>query len=205
MNKTAGRMIVGKVVLVVSVSLVAQIGATHALGQDAPKANADSRIAASLQQISAQRIQANIAKLVSFGTRLTLSAQDPAAIASGHGIGAAREWIKGEFEQYSKECGGCLEVKTDSFTEGPVDRIPKATEITNVYAVMKGSDLTQAKRIVLVTGHYDSRNSDTLDVNGDAPGANDDASGTAVSLECARVLSRMKFPGTIIFLTVAGE
>lgn len=205
MNKTAGRMIVGKVALVVSVSLVAQVGATHALGQDAPKANADSRIVAALQQVSAQRIEANIAKLVSFGTRLTLSAQDPGAIASGHGIGAAREWIKGEFEQYSKDCGGCLEVKTDSFTEGPVDRIPKATEITNVYAAMKGSDPAQAKRIVLVTGHYDSRNSDTLDVSGDAPGANDDASGSAVSLECARVLSRIKFPGTIIFLTVAGE
>jgi len=96
-------------------------------------------------------------------------------------------------------------VKTDSFTEPPADRIPKATEITNVYAVLKGVDPAQAKRIVLVTGHYDSRNSDTLDVRGDAPGANDDASGTAVSLECARVLSKMKFPGTIIFLTVAGE
>src|SRR5207302_6344590 len=136
---------------------------------------------------------------------LTLSAQDPSAIAAGHGIGAAREWIKSEFERYSQDCAGCLEVKTDSFTEQPTDRIPAATEITNVYAVLKGTDPAQAKRIVLVTGHYDSRNSDTLDVRGDAPGANDDASGTAVSLECARVLSKMKFPATIIFLTVAGE
>ena len=71
--------------------------------------------------------------------------------------------------------------------------------------MLKGSDPENAKRIVLVTGHYDSRNSDTLDAKGDAPGANDDASGTAVSLECARVLSQLKFPGTIIFLTVAGE
>src|SRR5215471_20895102 len=69
----------------------------------------------------------------------------------------------------------------------------------------EGVDAESAKRIVLVTGHYDSRNSDTLDVAGDAPGANDDASGTAVSLECARVLSKMKFPATIVFLTVAGE
>ena len=134
-----------------------------------------------------------------------MSAQDPASIAAGHGIGAAREWIKSEFERYSKECGGCLEVKTDSFHRAAADRIPKATEITNVYAVLKGTDPANAKRIVLVTGHYDSRNSDTFDVNGDAPGANDDASGTAVSLECARVLSKMKFPATIIFLTVAGE
>ena len=165
----------------------------------------DKQISAALQRVSAQRIQENIAKLVSFGTRLTLSAQDPQSIAKGRGIGAAREWIKSEFERYSKDCGGCLEVKADSFTEPPADRIPKATEITNVYAVLKGVDPAQAKRIVLVTGHYDSRNSDTLDVKGDAPGANDDASGTAVSLECARVLSKMKFPATIIFLTVAGE
>ena len=107
--------------------------------------------------------------------------------------------------RYSKDCGGCLEVKTDTFTEEPTERIPKATEITNVYAVLKGTDPANAKRIVLVTGHYDSRNSDTLDVSGDAPGANDDGSGTAVSLECARVLSKMKFPATIVFLTVAGE
>jgi hypothetical protein len=165
----------------------------------------DSKIAAALQQISSQRIRADIEKLVSFGTRSTLSAQDAESIAKGRGIGAARDWIKSEFEQYSKECGGCLEVKTDSFTEQPMDRIPAATQITNVYAVLKGTDPANAKRIVLVTGHYDSRNSDTLDVNGDAPGANDDASGAAVSLECARVLSKMKFPATIIFLTVAGE
>ena len=165
----------------------------------------DKQIAAALQQVSAQRMQENIAKLVSFGTRLTLSAQDPQSIAKGHGIGAAREWITSEFERYSKDCGGCLEVKTDSFIEQPADRIPAATEITNVYAVLKGTDSAEAKQIVLVTGHYDSRDSDTLDVNGDAPGANDDGSGTAVSLECARVLTKMKFPETIIFLTVAGE
>jgi hypothetical protein len=169
------------------------------------KAPADPHIAAALQQISAKQIQANIEKLVSFGTRLTLSAQDSASIAAGRGIGAAREWIKSEFERYSQECGGCLEVKTDTFTEAPADRIPKPTEITNVYAVLKGTDTENAKRIVLVTGHYDSRNSDTFDAGGDAPGANDDGSGTAVSLECARVLSKMKFPATIIFLTVAGE
>jgi hypothetical protein len=166
---------------------------------------ADPQITAALADISAQRIQANIEKLVSFQTRLTLSAQDPDSIKAGHGIGAAREWIKAEFESYSRACGGCLEVKTDSFTENPADRIPKPTAITNIYAVLKGTDPENAKRIVLVTGHYDSRNGDTLDATGIAPGANDDGSGTAVSLECARVLSKLKFPGTIIFLAVAGE
>jgi hypothetical protein len=165
----------------------------------------EGRIAAALGQVSAERIRADIEKLVSFHTRVTLSAQDQASIAMGRGIGAAREWIKSEFERYSRECGGCLEVKADSFTEAPAERIPKPTEITNVYAVLKGTDPENAKRIVLVTGHYDSRNSDTLDIEKAAPGANDDASGTAVSLECARVLSQLKFPATIIFLTVAGE
>src|SRR5216684_9199391 len=166
---------------------------------------ADDRIAAALRQVSTEHIRTNIEKLVSFGTRLTLSAQDPDSVAAGRGIGAAREWIKSEFERYSKDCGGCLEVKIDSFTEPAADRIPQPTKIANVYAVLKGTDAKNAKRIVLVTGHYDSRNSDTLDVKGDAPGANDDGSGTAVSLECARVLSQLKFPATIIFLTVAGE
>jgi hypothetical protein len=166
---------------------------------------ADSSIAAALQQVSAERIRANIEKLVSFGTRSTISAQDPAAIKAESGVGGAREWIKSEFERHSKDCGGCLEVKTDTFTEPATDRIPQPTEITNIYAILKGTEVENAKRIVLVTGHYDSRNSDILDVKGDAPGANDDGSGTAVSLECARVLSKLKFPATIIFLTVAGE
>ena len=170
-----------------------------------PIVSPDPQIAAALKAVSAQQIQRNIEMLVSFQTRLTLSAQDPASISAGRGIGAARKWIESEFQRYSKDCGGCLEVKTDSFTQAPADRIPKPTEITNVYAVLKGTDPDNAKRIVLVTGHYDSRNSDTLDVTGAAPGANDDASGTAVSLECARVLSKLKFPATIIFLTVAGE
>ena len=173
--------------------------------ETAAKAVVDTKIVAALKEVSAERIRSNIEKLVSFGTRSTLSAQDPASISSGRGIGAAREWIRSEFETYSKDCNGCLEVKTDSFTEGPADRIPQPTQITNVYAVLKGSDPESAKHIVLVTGHYDSRNSDTLDVKGNAPGANDDGSGTAVSLECARVLSKLKFPATIIFLTVAGE
>jgi hypothetical protein len=179
--------------------------ALRAESGDADKLPADPQITAALMQVSAQRIQANIEKLVSFQTRLTLSAQDPDSLKAGHGIGAAREWIKDEFERYSRECGGCLEVKTDSFTESPTDRIPQPTVITNVYAVLKGADPENSRRIVLVTGHYDSRNGDTLDVSGLAPGANDDGSGTAVSLECARVLTKLKFPATIFFLTVAGE
>jgi hypothetical protein len=179
---------------------------TAAIAQDIfPASPADPQIVSALRQISAPRIQSNIEKLASFQTRSTLSAQDPASIAAGRGVGAAREWIKSEFESYARDCGGCLEIKLDGFTESPGGRVPKPTEITNVYAVMKGSDPESAKRIVLVSGHYDSRNSDNLNITDPAPGANDDASGTAVSLECARVLSHLKFPATIIFLAVAGE
>ena len=165
----------------------------------------DLAIRAALKEISAAQVQSDIQKLVSFQTRSTISAQDAASISAGRGIGAAREWIKSEFERYSRDCGGCLEVKTDSYTQPVSDRVPTPVEITNVYAVLRGTNPEDAKRIVLVTGHYDSRNSDTLDTSGVAPGANDDGSGTSVSMECARVLSKLKFPGTIIFLTVAGE
>jgi hypothetical protein len=169
----------------------------------------DPHIAGAIKQVSAERIQQTIEKLVSFGNRSTISPQDDESVKAGKGVGAARDWIKSEFERYSKDCGGCLEVKTDAFIEQPQDRIKTPTQITNVYAVLRGSDPAQASRIVLVTGHYDSRNSDTFNGTDAAPGANDDGSGTAVSLECARVLSKAsaqaKFPGTIIFLTVAGE
>ena len=92
------------------------------------------------------------ATFASFGTRSTISAQDRGAIAAGRGIGAAREWVKSEFERYARDCGGCLEVKTDMFTQAPAERIPQPTQITNVYAVLKGSDPEAAKRVALAVG-----------------------------------------------------
>lgn len=200
------RTVLGGTLTIGIILLGLMSGAPRAWSQLAlPQDAADPRIAEALKQVSAAGIRDNDEKLVSFHNRSTLSAQDQEAVKAGKGIGAAWEWIKVEFESYSKDCGGCLEVKTDSFLEQPADRIPKPTQITNVYAVLKGTDPQRANRIVLVTGHYDSRNSDNGNTTDAAPGANDDASGTVVSLECARVLSKMKFPGTIIFLTVAGE
>jgi len=168
-----------------------------------PAPPADPQIAAAIREVSPQRIQQTIEKLVSFQSRHTLSSDVPAS--SGKGINAAAEWIKSELESYSKDCGGCLEVKTDEFTQESGNRVPKPTKLTNVYAVLRGNDQANASRIVLVSGHYDSRNSETNDATGASPGANDDGSGTAVSMECARVLSKQKFPATIIFLIVAGE
>lgn len=208
-------IVVGVIVMAVTGTTVAQSSASKApAGREnaaaaersgMPKplaAPVDAQIAAALKQVSAAQMKATIEKLVNFGTRLTIAA---GSAQSGRGVVAAREWIKAEFERYSQACGGCLEVKTDVFTAPPGPRIPQPTEIVNVYAVLHGTDPAAAQRIVLVTGHYDSRPSNDQDTQADAPGANDDGSGTAVSLECARVLSTYKFPATIIFLTVAGE
>jgi hypothetical protein len=193
-----------KVPLVVALFVA---GAFRCVGQSKAEATTipDPQIAAALRQISAEHIQKHIEKLVSFGTRSTLSTGDSSLLSTGHGIDAARQWIVSEMEGYGRDCGGCLDVETYRAVEQPSERIKTPTEITDVYAVMKGTDAANAGRMVLVTGHYDSRNSDVMDTNGDAPGANDDASGTAVSLECARVLSKLKFPATIVFLAVAGE
>jgi peptidase M28-like protein len=173
-----------------------------------PKRERDPAIIQIIKDVSSHRAQQTDEKLVSFGTRSTLSINNPGAATSPQGIVAARNWIKAEFEKISAECNDCLEVKTDTFIEqpkGPNDRIKQPTEIQNVYAILKGIDPAQTKRIYLVTGHYDSRNSSNENSTDAAPGANDDGSGTTVSLECARVLSKHKFPATIIFLTVAGE
>ncbi len=183
--------------IVLSVALFSQPPGNISPATPAPQ------IAAAMHEVSPARIQQTIGKLVSFETRSTLSSDMPAS--SGKGATAAAEWIRGEFERYSKACGGCLEVKTDEFTQEPGPRLPTPTKITNVYAVLRGTDAANAGRIYLVSGHYDSRDSDNNDAKGAAPGANDDGSGTAVSLECARVLSKHRFPATIIFLTVAGE
>jgi hypothetical protein len=172
------------------------------------KAERDPAIVQIIKDVSPQDVRQIDEKLVSFVNRSTLSVNNPDAATSSKGIVAARNWIKSEFEKISADCNGCLEVKTDTFVEqskGPRDRIKEPTEIQNVYAILKGTDPAQAKRIYLVTGHYDSRNTDIFNTTDPAPGANDDGSGTTVSIECARVVSKHRFPATIIFLTVAGE
>jgi len=172
-----------------------------------PKApELDVQIVETVKDVSPARVKASIERLVSFHNRSTLSVADAASIAKKRGIGAAREWIRSEFERYSRDCDGCLKVELQSFTVSPpARRIPKPTEIVNVIATLEGTDPANAGRIYAVSGHYDSRNSDNDNVTDAAPGANDNASGTAVALECARVLSKHKFRATIVFLAVAGE
>ena len=179
-----------------------------ATGSPIEPAPVDATIAGALNQVSVKQIRDTIEGLVGFKNRSTLSSMDK-DLPPGTGVTAAADWIEKRLIGYSADCGGCLEVKRDTFTEppqtGPHPRITQPTTITNVYAVLRGKDPEQAKRIILVTGHYDSRNSDNFNTHDPAPGANDDASGVAVSLECARVLSRMKLPATLIFAAVAGE
>jgi Peptidase family M28 len=167
-------------------------------------ASSDPAIARALQTIQPAQIQKTIETLVGFGTRSTISSMEK-DLPPSQGVSAAADWIAAQFDQISKDCGGCLEVHRDTFTEPVADRIPQPTTITNVYAILRGTDPAQAKRMVLVTGHYDSRNTNILDARGAAPGANDDASGVAVSLECARALSKLHLLSTVVFVAVAGE
>ncbi len=167
----------------------------------------DPQILAALRDISAERLRTTIETLLRFPNRNTISSMDPDLAATN--VSAAAKWIHGQFEEISKGCGGCLDVREDTFTEDPqtgkAPRIVQPTTITNVYAILKGTDPVQSARRILITGHYDTRASDTLDTHSIAPGANDDSSGTAVSLEAARVLSRHRFPATLVFVAVAGE
>ena len=184
--------------------------ATASAQQPIVPAPPDPAIAAALTRISPDQIHADIAKLVSFNNRSTLSSMET-DLPPNTGVLAAADWIFSEFSRISSACGNCLEVKRDDYMEqpqtGPAARILKPTRIVNIYAVLKGADPAQAGRRVLVTGHYDSRNSDNFNTHDAAPGANDDASGVAVSLESARALtsSGIKFPSSIVFAAVAGE
>lgn len=148
---------------------------------------------------SAARIEADIRTLVGFGTRHTLSQTD----SDSRGIGAARRWIKAEFERISADCGGCLEVFFVADTISGERRIPGPTEVVSVIAVQRGT--LDPDRYVMMSGDIDSRVSDPMDFTSDSPGANDNASGMAGVIEAARVLSQHRFAGSIIYAGLAGE
>ncbi|GEO09358.1 aminopeptidase [Segetibacter aerophilus] len=161
----------------------------------------DPEIEQMVKEVSADSIQSYIKSLVAFGTRNTLSTQkDPK-----RGIGAARNWILSRFNQFAKNSGGRLTAIIDTTTYAPDGkRVDTAINLGNVVATLKGTDPND-KRIFLVSGHMDNMRTSVMDRTGDAPGANDDGSGTAAVMECARIMSGHSFPATIIFITVAGE
>lgn len=150
---------------------------------------------------SPERLEHDIRKLADFGTRHTLSD----TVSDTRGIGAARRWIKAEFEKISEECGGCLEVfYVSDYIEGnPESRIPVTTNIVNVIAIQWGD--VDPNRYVMMSGDIDSRVSDNLDEISDSPGANDNASGMAGAIEAARILTKYKFPSSIIYAGLSGE
>ncbi|BFT31610.1 M20/M25/M40 family metallo-hydrolase [Alteromonas sp. D210916BOD_24] len=151
------------------------------------------------ENVSAQRIEDDITRLVNFGTRHTLSETD----SDTRGIGAARRWIKAEFDKISADCGGCLEVYFQSEIISGEKRIPDPVEVVSVIAIQRGT--TDPDRYVIMSGDIDSRVSDVMDYTSDSPGANDNASGVAGTLEAARVLTKYKFNGSIVYAALSGE
>ena len=166
---------------------------------EAPAPSTDQPLLRTLAaEVDARALESTIRSLVGFGTRHTLSD----TVSETRGIGAARRWVKAQFQGISKDCGGCLTIETPSeVVTGR--RVPNPTEVMNVLAIQKGT--SDPDRVIIIAGHLDSRVSDVMDFTSDAPGANDDASGVAAVIEAARILSKYKFPATLVFAALSGE
>ena len=185
---------------ILTYSLLASLCLAHqAYGQTT--INRDPEIEQMVKEISSDSLKANINKLVSFGTRSTLST----ITDKKRGIGAAREWVVQRFNDFARNSGGRMTAFVDTTTI-PADgkRVDVPTNLGNAMAILKGTDPND-DRIYIISGHLDSRVTDVMNRTADAPGANDDGSGTAAVIECARVMSKHSFPATIIFVAVSGE
>jgi Peptidase family M28 len=187
-------------------SLALAASASAALAQGGQSASAptwgdDARIHAVVEASSPQRIEADIRRLVGFGTRHTLSD----TLSRTRGIGAARRWIFDEFQRISRDCGGCLEVfyQADTLKAGTHPRIPNEVVVVNVVAIQRGT--VDPNRMVVMSGDIDSRVTDVLNATAESPGANDNASGIAGVLEAARLLSKHRFDGSIVYAQLSGE
>ncbi|HEX8840660.1 MAG TPA: M28 family peptidase [Sphingomicrobium sp.] len=164
----------------------------------APAPSTDAKLRKLVEPVSQQQLRRTIETLVSFGTRHTLSSQtDPQ-----RGIGAALEWTRGEFGRYSAACGNCLTI-VDPSQVVTGTRIPTPTRVRDMVAIQRGSE--RPNDVVIIQGHIDSRVTDVMNATADAPGANDDGSGVAAVMEAARVLSKHKFPATIVYAALSGE
>ena len=179
-------------VLIAALALAAPAAAQSPPPSDQPLLH---RLAA---EVSPQAEHATIARLVGFGTRHTLSDTR----SETRGIGAARRWVAARFAALSRGCGSCLVVETPSQTFAG-ERIPHPTAVIDVLAIQRGT--TDPERVVVISGHLDSRVTDPMNAASDAPGANDDGSGTAAVMEAARVLSKHRFPATIVYAVLSGE
>lgn len=164
-------------------------------------AQTDQQLYTIIDSVSAERIQKDVQTLVNFGTRNTFSD----TLSNTRGIGASRRWIKQEFESISKNCNTCLDVfyQKDLVTKKENSRVPHDAWVVNVVAIQKGTKYPN--RYMIMSGDIDSRASDTMDFTTDAPGANDNASGMAGTIEAARVLSKYKFENSIVYVGLSGE
>ena len=187
--------------LCVWIPVLALAPLAHAIGPPQEVLAAPTPIARIVSEISPRTIDTYVRKLVSFGTRHTMSE----TASPTHGIGAARRWIKDELTRCSAESGQRLQVTFDSFIEPASARLSRPTELVNVVATLPGSQPESTERMYVVSGHYDSRASDPMDARSDAPGANDDASGTAAVMAMACVMAHYHFDATLVFMAVAGE
>ncbi len=177
------------------------LGFLASVALNAQKQDLDSEITAYVKMVSKDSLKANVEKLVGFGTRHTMSS----TIDKDKGIGASREWVLSKFRNYAKNSNGRMEVYLQNEDLQPDGkRINKVTNLGNAIALLKGTDPLD-KRIIIISGHLDSRVSDVLNATDFAPGANDDGSGVAAVIESARVLSKSKFPASILFVAVSGE
>lgn len=196
------RRFIGRLACLSAAAILAAPAAAPAqTGPSDPPDALDPRIHDITGAVSAERIERDIRTLAGFGTRHTLSD----TISETRGIGAARRWIKAEFDRISEACGGCLEVSFQGYLQegDPDSRIPVDTRIVNVLAIQRGA--RHPDRYVIMSGDIDSRVSDPLDGASDSPGANDNASGMAGALEAARVLSAYRFDKTIVYAGLSGE
>ena len=182
-----------------ALSVVACSNAAADHGEEVPVGADLALLHELVKDTSPDRIETDIRRLVSFGTRHTLSETE----SDTRGIGAARRWIFDELEQISADCGGCLEVMYVSDTVGGEQRIPDPVEVVSVVAIQRGT--RDPNRMVMMSGDIDSRITDPLNGTDESPGANDNASGMAGVIEAARVLSKHEFPGTIIYAGLSGE
>ncbi|WP_168077184.1 M20/M25/M40 family metallo-hydrolase [Caulobacter sp. SSI4214] len=171
-------------------------GVSHA--ETPAPSNDQPTLRAIAADVDPKALEGTIRALVGFGTRHTLSD----VTSDKRGIGAARRWTKARFEAISKDCGGCLTLETPSQTFTG-KRAPNGVVVEDVLAVQKGT--TDPSRVIIIAGHIDSRVTDVMDFTSDAPGANDDGSGVAAVIEAARVLSKHKFPATLVFAVLSGE
>ncbi|MHC2990351.1 peptidase M28 [Pontibacter sp. HJ8] len=189
-----------KLTRLLALCLLAGLYLTQTVAAQAPSTH-DEEIQKMVNEVSAQNLRALVQRMVDFETRHTLSTTTSKKV----GIGAAREWVKSEFENYAKASGGRMTVAMDRYTvKADGRRIPQDVEMANVVATLKGTDPTD-DRVIIVSGHLDSRATDVMDAKSKAPGANDDASGVAIVMEMARVMASRPFPATLVFVAFQGE